>query len=161
LPDFLTDAEIDALLAEPKRLPEGFRDRLAVRQKRGHQEAELEVQGDEGSEFRVIVRRSSLNPLDFSVILAYVVPNSNRVIRLRRYNGRSHHHTNPSSERCSSGSTSTPPRSATRCQGAERTPSLSPVIDTRASKRLLTVSSRTVGSSSRLIIKRTCSVCEG
>ena len=95
MPDFLTDAEIDALLAEPKRLPEGFRDRLAVRQKRGHQEAELEVQGDEGSEFRVIVRRSSLNPLDFSVILAYVVPNSNRVIRLRRYNGRSHHHTNP------------------------------------------------------------------
>ncbi len=36
-----------------------------------------------------------MNPLDFSVILAYVVPNSNRLIRLRRYNGRSHHHSNP------------------------------------------------------------------
>ncbi len=95
MPDFLTDAEIEALLAEPKRLPEGFRERLSVRQKRGHQEAELDVRGDEGSEFRVIVRRSSSNPLDFSIILAYLVPNSNQVIRLRRYNGRSHHHSNP------------------------------------------------------------------
>lgn len=95
MPDFLTDAEIEALLAEEKPLSEGFRLRLAVRAKRGHQEADLDVTGAAGSEFRVIVRRSSINPLDFSVILSYRVPNSNQSIRLRRYNGKSHPHSNP------------------------------------------------------------------
>lgn len=85
MPDFLTDTEIKALLTEPKSLPEDFRSRLVAKPKRGHQEAKLDVMGDQGSEFRVIVRRSSANPLDFSVILAYLVPNSSQVIRLRRY----------------------------------------------------------------------------
>ena len=34
------------------------------------------------------------NELDFSVILAVRVPNSNQYFRLRRYNGDSHQHTN-------------------------------------------------------------------
>ena len=95
MPELLTDAEIEDLLAEPKRLPEDFRSRLAAKAKRGHQEAELDVRGDRGSEFRVLIRRSSTNPLDFSVILAFLIPNSNQVIRLRRYNGKSHRHSNP------------------------------------------------------------------
>jgi len=95
VPDFLSDAQIAALLAEPKLLSEDFRARLAGKAKRGHQEAELDVQGTAGSEFRIIMRRSSSNPLDFSVILAYRVPNSSTVIRLRRYNGKSHSHSNP------------------------------------------------------------------
>lgn len=40
-------------------------------------------------------RRSDFNPLDFSVILAYRFPASNQVLRLKRYNGKSHEHTNP------------------------------------------------------------------
>ena len=35
-----------------------------------------------------------LNALDFSAILAVHVPQSNRLFRLRRYNGKSHEHTN-------------------------------------------------------------------
>lgn len=46
------------------------------------------------SNFRIIFRRSHINPLDFSIILAVHVPQSNQVFRLRRYNGRSHEHTN-------------------------------------------------------------------
>lgn len=51
--------------------------------------------GAQGSEFRIIIRRSQFNPLDFSVIPAHKVPMSNELFRLRRYNGRSHWHTNP------------------------------------------------------------------
>ena len=46
------------------------------------------------AEFRIILRRNHINPLDFSVILAVRVPNSNQLFRLRRYNGNSHEHTN-------------------------------------------------------------------
>lgn len=93
--DFLTDYEVQALLEEPKRLPEEYLGRLRLKPKRGHTEAELDVQGDGGSEFRVVIRRSNLNHLDFSVILVYRVPGSTRVLRLKRYNGKSHQHTNP------------------------------------------------------------------
>ena len=42
----------------------------------------------------MILRQSTVNALDFSVILAVRVPQSNQVFRIRRYNGRSHEHTN-------------------------------------------------------------------
>ena len=92
--DHLTDKEIQALLDEPKPLPADYQRRLVARPKRGHSEVELAVQGDGGSDFRIIVRQSLANPLDFSVILGYCPPNSNQVFRLRRYNGKSHEHTN-------------------------------------------------------------------
>ena len=47
-----------------------------------------------GSEFQIIVRQSIINALDFSIILAYSIPKSSVLFRLRRYNGRSHEHTN-------------------------------------------------------------------
>lgn len=90
----LTDADIARLLAERKRLPADHRSRLQLRPKRGHLERELEITGDKGGQFRVILRESLSNPLDFSVILAYLVPKTNQVFRLRRYNGKSHEHTN-------------------------------------------------------------------
>ena len=42
----------------------------------------------------LMFRQSTFNPLDFSVILGYIIPNTNQVFRLRRYNGKSHEHTN-------------------------------------------------------------------
>lgn len=65
-----------------------------MRPKTGHKERELDIMGEEGNEFRLILRRSIINPLDFSIILAYRPPKSNQLFRLRRYNGRSHEHTN-------------------------------------------------------------------
>lgn len=90
----LTDAEIAELLAEAKPLPADYRRLLETRTKRGHKERELSVQGENGHVFRLILRQSEVNPLDFSAILAYQVPRSNQIFRLRRYNGRSHRHTN-------------------------------------------------------------------
>ena len=90
----LTDAEIAALIAEVKPLPDDYRQRIQTRPKRGHRERELDVSGVSGSEFRLILRESSLNPLDFSVILTWLPPQSNTPFRLCRYSGKSHEHTN-------------------------------------------------------------------
>jgi hypothetical protein len=95
VPDFLTDLQIERLVSEPKPLPADWRRRLAPRPKSGHTEAELQVRAASGGLFRLVLRRSLHNPLDFSVILAFVDPESGRNFRLRRYNGKSHEHTNP------------------------------------------------------------------
>lgn len=94
MPILLTDAQIAVLLAEPKPLPEDWRARMQLKAKRGHKERELRVTGANKSEFRVILRQADENALDFSVILAYQPPDSNQVFKLRRYNGKSHEHTN-------------------------------------------------------------------
>ena len=90
----LTDAEIAALIAEAKPLPEDYQQRVQTRPKRGHRERELDLVGENGSKFRLILRQSSFNPLDFSVIIAWLPPQSTSLFRLCRYNGKSHEHTN-------------------------------------------------------------------
>ena len=89
-----TDQEIESLVQERKRLPADWRRRTRMASKRGHKEQHLDVLGNGGTEFRMILRESTINILDFSVILAVLVPQSTQVFRLRRYNGRSHEHTN-------------------------------------------------------------------
>jgi len=90
----LTDAEISVLTEETKQLDPGYLSRIQLRPKPGHKERELDITGANGSEFRLILRQNILNVLDFSVILAYSVQSSSQVFRLRRYNGKSHEHTN-------------------------------------------------------------------
>ena len=89
-----SDQEIAALIQERKPLPADWRARVRLRPKRGHEERDLELTGDRGSEFRMILRQNRINRLDFSLILAVRVPQSNQLFRLRRYNGKSHEHTN-------------------------------------------------------------------
>jgi len=90
----LTDDEIDALLREAKPLPGDFSRRFRPKEKGGHKEYEIGIEGANQSRFRLIYRQSLFNSLDFSVILGYIIPNTNQVFRLRRYNGKSHEHTN-------------------------------------------------------------------
>jgi hypothetical protein len=90
----LDDADIARLISERKPLPSGYRDRIRTKPKRGHSERELDITGVSSSEFRLILRQSEFNPLDFSVILAYRPPKIYQLFRLRRYNGKSHEHTN-------------------------------------------------------------------
>ena len=90
----LTDEEIAALLRERKALPPDYRTRIEARPKRGHKERELDVQGDAGNRFRLVIRQGAVDPFDFSIILMYCPAGTNQVFRLRRYNGRSHEHTN-------------------------------------------------------------------
>lgn len=90
----LSDEEIERLLKEKKPLPEDYRQKINVRPKRGHKERDLDIKGAEGNDFRIILRQSLFNTLDFSIILSYRPANSSRLFRLRRYNGKSHEHTN-------------------------------------------------------------------
>jgi hypothetical protein len=90
----LTDAEISALISETKELQPGYLSKLQLRQKQGHRERELDITGTNGSEFRIILRQSLINILDFSAILACSAKSSSQLFRLRRYNGKSHEHTN-------------------------------------------------------------------
>jgi len=90
----LSEEEIARLIAERKHLPRDYRMRIQMRPKRGHKERELDVLGAKGSRFRLILRQSLLNVLDFSVILVFCPPESNQLFRLRRYNGRHGEHTN-------------------------------------------------------------------
>lgn len=87
----LTDDDIRRLLEERKPLPTDFRKRMTLKPKRAHREGELSVRGVDGSSFRLILRQADANPMDFSIILRYDFPKSNKVFRLRRYNGRREH----------------------------------------------------------------------
>jgi len=94
MPPVLTDGEIASLLAEPKPLPPDYRVRVQTKLKRGHRERELDINGTSGGRYRLILRQSAINPLDFSAILAAFPNQSNTLFRLCRYNGKSHEHTN-------------------------------------------------------------------
>ena len=89
-----TDHKIKLLVDESKPLPPNWRDRTRMKPKRGHDEQHLDITGRAGTEFRLILRQSRINVLDFFIILAVLVPQSTQVFRLRRYNGKSHEHTN-------------------------------------------------------------------
>jgi hypothetical protein len=89
-----SDEDIAQFLSERKPLPPKYRSRLKLRPKSGHGEHELDVVGDAGTHFKVILRQSNANPFDFSVMLTVCPPTSTRVFRVRRHNGKSHEHTN-------------------------------------------------------------------
>lgn len=89
-----SDQEIQSLISEPKPVP-GNWDRLTtLRSKRGHEERLLDLTGEHGNKFYIILRKNTLMYLDFSVIIATLIPNSNKRFRLLRYNGKSHEHAN-------------------------------------------------------------------
>ena len=94
MPAKYSDVEINMLIKEPKPLPKNYRSSIRLSVKRGHKESEIDVIGNKDNQFRLIFRQSSLNTLDFSVILAFCPKETNQIFRLRRYNGKSHEHTN-------------------------------------------------------------------
>jgi len=83
-----TDREITALINERKPLPANWQNKPPLQPKRGHNENRLDLLGDNGNQFRLILRESQINKHDFSVILAILSSRSNRFFRLRRYNGK-------------------------------------------------------------------------
>jgi len=92
--ELLTDADIQRLIDEPKIFPENYQAHIHLKPKRGHKEAELTISGEDESSFKLILRQSNFDPLDFSIILGFEIPKTNVLFRLRRYNGKSHWHTN-------------------------------------------------------------------
>jgi len=89
-----TDEEIETLIKEPKPYHRDWfqPSRMSVRFR--HRRIDIDTTGANGNQFVVKLRKSEINPLDFSVILGVIVPGTNMVFRLRRYNGKSHQHKN-------------------------------------------------------------------
>lgn len=90
----MNDAEVQALITEPK---ESLGEQVAALKYRdgcAHLESDCQTTGDNGNLFSVRIRMSEIDPMDFSVILSHRLPGSTEWIILRRYNGSSHWHRN-------------------------------------------------------------------
>ena len=57
MPVTYSDQEVERLLLERKPMPSDWSSRVRLRPKRGHQERDLTLSGDVGSEFRLILKR--------------------------------------------------------------------------------------------------------
>ena len=83
------------MVTERKSLPNDFQAKLVLKPtKLKHKEAKLDVIGSSGKSYRLIVRQSTINEFDFSVILVFCPDQTNQQFRLYRCNGKSHEHTN-------------------------------------------------------------------
>ncbi len=89
MPRTLTDDEITSFVAESKPLRKNWTTRLRPRTKSNYQHAQrdLEVQGEAGNCFRIIIRQNAINRLDFSLILTFKDTDGSEFV-LRRYNGK-------------------------------------------------------------------------
>ena len=94
MPTKYSDSEITQMIEERKPLPSNYHSHIQLKDKRGHKERELDVVREHGTQYRLILRQSDFNTLDFSIILVVTPSDSNQLFRLRRYNGKSHEHTN-------------------------------------------------------------------
>jgi len=88
------DNEIAGMIGVTKQLPLDCKARMRLKPKRGHLEREMDIDGSDGNKYRIVLRQNSVNPLDFSVILALHPAEAGKPFRLLRYNGKSHEHTN-------------------------------------------------------------------
>jgi len=91
----LTDEEIDRLLQEPKPLPANWESRLRPRPKSNFRfkQRDCEIKGKNGHVFRIIIRQSTINLFDFSIILIFRDEDGTE-FSLCRYNGKHSQHTN-------------------------------------------------------------------
>ncbi|MBP5083472.1 MAG: hypothetical protein J6X83_04070 [Methanomicrobium sp.] len=93
----LTDDEISDMISEPKYLDaqtyDSLRDLKNYKTKHGHSEITCALTA-ENHKFRIFARQSSTNKLDFTWGLIYIDSINGTEIILRRYNGKSHRHTN-------------------------------------------------------------------
>jgi len=88
-----SDSGIQSLVKEAKELTNDFHKRIKPKNRTGHKESQLEIIGKNGNQFRLIIRLSNTDPLNFSIILALIPQDIRQLFRLRRLNGK-HQHTN-------------------------------------------------------------------
>jgi hypothetical protein len=85
----LSDEEIERLIRERKQLPQGWESRFQVRPKSDYRytQRNCEIKSEEGNFFNIIIRQSTVNLLDFSIILMFKDKDGVEY-RLCRYNGK-------------------------------------------------------------------------
>ncbi|MEG4227553.1 hypothetical protein QUA35_16375 [Microcoleus sp. N9_B2] len=90
-----SDLEINNLIGESKPLPLNWQSQIQLKEAGVSKKGDLDIKGVDGNKFRIILRQSRLNLLDFSIIIGVYPSGSNKLFHLRRYDGKSHEHTNP------------------------------------------------------------------
>ena len=63
-----SDKDISRLIQERNPLPDEYRTKIQTRPKLGHKERELDIKGADEGDYRLILRQSIFNPLDFSLM---------------------------------------------------------------------------------------------
>lgn len=91
---YFTDDEINALITEEKTHSGTIHDILNLKESDGHKRTSFDIIRTNGSRFIIKVRQNVNNVNDFSAIIAFQEENSNKDFKLRRYNGKSHEHSN-------------------------------------------------------------------
>jgi hypothetical protein len=94
----LSDEAIKELIAERKLMPDGLKPLTRLVERNRSLRRDYEIVCPTGNCFVVKIRKSTINHLDFSAILGYRLPGVNTIFLLRRYNGKSHYHSNPLDE---------------------------------------------------------------
>lgn len=91
---YFTDEEINSYISEEKIFPGTIEEFLIFKEFDGHKSASVELPRSDGSRF-IIKLRQNLNDInDFSAIIVFQEKGNNKYFKLRRYNGKSHEHTN-------------------------------------------------------------------
>jgi len=92
----LTESMINELLSETKLLPLDYVEKLRLKERKdsAHSEASCYIDGVKGHHYRINIRKSNINPLDFSIILVYEDRRSHTDYILTRYNGDHGSHKN-------------------------------------------------------------------
>ena len=91
---YFTDAEINNLVAEEKSHPVTLSEIMAFKQSDGHKRSSFEINRPDGSRFIIKLRQNQNNINDFSAIIGFQEKGNNTSFILRRYNGKSHEHSN-------------------------------------------------------------------
>ena len=96
---FLTDAEIQSLIKEPKQLGVSLDALLRKMNTKKTNPSYLQVnysfpRNTNAGEWYIFIRQSKDDPFNFSCGMCLIPENRNQHFRLMRYNGKNHEHTN-------------------------------------------------------------------
>ena len=91
---YFTDKEIEDFILEEKPFPDTIDKFLNFKESDGHKRASVTIDRPDGSQYNINLRQNVNNVNDFSVIIAYQCKGNNKDFKLRRYNGKSHEHSN-------------------------------------------------------------------
>jgi hypothetical protein len=86
----ITEQQIEEYINEEKILPAEFKPIFKDRNNQNFFEKNITC--ETGNEYKIIIRQSQINPLDFSIIFGIII--NGKIFRIKRYNGDSHGHTN-------------------------------------------------------------------
>lgn len=91
---YFTDDEIDSMISEEKYFDGSFEELLNLKESDGHKTTSIDFPRADGSKFVIKLRQNQNDINDFSAIFTFQEKGNNKDFKLRRYNGKSHAHTN-------------------------------------------------------------------